>query len=391
MVDREKERELKRRSKADLVRTVMSQDEEMTALYRRVDGYEARLRDYEESRANEEQLYRRIDSLEAEIRKYEQEGTKAKSLQEKTDALESKLREYEEQRNKDMKMYPHVEALENKVREYEAQLDAAREIVGQIEDMEKRLREYEAQGNREAKLSRQVEDLQTRLRESDRQAERAKELSRQVAEIQTKLKESETKANKADEMVRQMEALESKLSASEAELEKEKKRQSDILEAGSLAEAALRITDVFEEAQKSADVYLKSIRDMEEQCRRDIAAKNQEVQVRIDEMLADAKNEAVSIRHDAEMEATRREREADKYYENVKERTRSALMNLSRFNEDYERLKKIAGQKPDETVLVVMDEELEATDGASEESGTDDQMNQTEAAANKSEDLKTSR
>ena len=111
-----------------------------------------------------------------------------------------------------------------------------------------------------------------------------------------------------------------------------------------------------------------NIREMEERYRRDADAKMQEAVKEADDVIEDAKKQADTIianaksegqrlRREAELDAAKREREAEKYYENIKERTRSALMNLSRFNEDYERLKKIAEQQPDEAMLVISSED----------------------------------
>ncbi|MBQ9631383.1 MAG: hypothetical protein IJV04_00485 [Lachnospiraceae bacterium] len=167
----------------------------------------------------------------------------------------------------------------------------------------------------------------------------------------------------------QVDTLTRKIESMEKEArEKEQDRMIELSEAGSIAEASIRITDVFEEAQRAADTYLFNIREMEEHYRLEADVKMRQAEKDADKVLEEAKKQADTIidhaksegqrlRREAEFEAAKREREAEKYYENIKERTRSALMNLSRFNEDYERLKKIAEQQPDEAMLVVSNED----------------------------------
>ena len=166
--------------------------------------------------------------------------------------------------------------------------------------------------------------------------------------------------------------------------EKEQDRSIELSEAGNIAEASLRITDVFEEAQKAADTYLLNIREMEERHRiaveqkfkaADEAAKKivSDAGEKAKSIIAKAEEDGKNIIAEAQKEAERREKEADKYYDNIKERTKSALMNLSRFNEDYEKLKKIAGQKPEDGVLVVSGDGKLGSNVAAEDGSLDPQ------------------
>lgn len=59
------------------------------------------------------------------------------------------------------------------------------------------------------------------------------------------------------EQCRRNEALEKELAEVKAQLEE---KNLKIEQAGSLAEASLALTNVFEEAQKAADLYLENIR-----------------------------------------------------------------------------------------------------------------------------------
>ena len=173
-----------------------------------------------------------------------------------------------------------------------------------------------------------------------------------------------------------------------AEIEKEARdiaqdRRIEISEAGSIAEASIRITDVFEEAQKAADVYLFNIRELEEQHKREVDIRMKEAQdeaagiveearKQAEALVKEGRAEGARIRAEASLAASKREKEADKYYENIKERTRSALMNLSRFNEDYEKLKQIAEHQPEESMLVISSEDGKARSDVGTEDGTID-------------------
>ena len=140
-------------------------------------------------------------------------------------------------------------------------------------------------------------------------------------------------------------------------MERQQNQRIDLEEAGSVAEASLRLTDVFREAQKAADIYLMNIQDMEERGKAEFEQKVQEASDEARRILVEAEKEGRKLRRQAELEASRREHEADKYYETIRERTRSALVNLSRFNEDYENLKKIADNQPSESLLIMTNDD----------------------------------
>ncbi len=80
-------------------------------------------------------------------------------------------------------------------------------------------------------------------------------------------------------------------------------RHLDICDAGSIAEAALRVNGVFEAAEAAAQQYLENIRllsqrqeeiclQMERDCREKIRQQLAETQAQCDEMIANAKLEA---------------------------------------------------------------------------------------------------
>ncbi len=210
-------------------------------------------------------------------------------------------------------------------------------------------------------------------------------------ELSSSVRERELKKTGKPELIRLVLSLEAQLEAAKRSIEDTKKealeaakdRRIELSEAGSIAEASVRITDVFEEAQKAADTYLFNIRELEERHKEEVDIKMQEAEKeakrivtdaekQADSIIAGAKSEGQRLRREAELESAKREREADKYYENIKERTRSALVNLSRFNEDYERLKKIASQQPDEGMLVVSGGEGEEKNDVGGEDGSID-------------------
>lgn len=74
-----------------------------------------------------------------------------------------------------------------------------------------------------------------------------------------KLKKNELMQLLYEQQLR-IEELEEALKKAESELNDKRVR---IAESGSIAEAALKLTEIFEEAQKAADIYLSSIRDTE--------------------------------------------------------------------------------------------------------------------------------
>lgn len=85
-------------------------------------------------------------------------------------------------------------------------------------------------------------------------------------------------------------------------------------QSGSVAEAALRLNDVFDNAQRAADDYLESIR---------IANANPEEYVR--RVQDDAQAKADQIIADAERRAERIRQDADEYWQHMRSRVQELL------------------------------------------------------------------
>lgn len=162
-----------------------------------------------------------------------------------------------------------------------------------------------------------------------------------------------------DDLQGQMEGLRAEIERLKAEMEDKdaevaaarESRTIELQEAGSIAEASLRISGVFAEAQKAADTYLENIRQLEARTKNECVRREQAAEALAKKLVADARQESEQILNDAELAGAKREREAEQYYDSVKERTRSALTNLSRFHEDYVNLKRIADGSASEKVI----------------------------------------
>ena len=74
---------------------------------------------------------------------------------------------------------------------------------------------------------------------------------REILEIMLK------QGEKIDTLRARIEELEAEIAAKEAELQK---HEFDIQKFGSIAEAALQVTNIFEEAEEAARIYLENLR-----------------------------------------------------------------------------------------------------------------------------------
>ncbi len=118
-----------------------------------------------------------------------------------------------------------------------------------------------------------------------------------------KLKRSELLSMLLDE-VRENEALRRQIDEIGAEL---KDKRTRIANAGSIAEASLQLTRIFEDAQAAADQYLMNIRQLEERWMDEPDEVGQEVLNRqaSEEVLESARREAEEIREKARQDADR--------------------------------------------------------------------------------------
>lgn len=114
-------------------------------------------------------------------------------------------------------------------------------------------------------------------------------------------------------LVEQTKTVESLRRQLEASNEKLEERKFSIQEAGSIAEASIKITDVFKAAQQAADLYLENVRSTQFNC---------------DEMLAQAQEKADQILSDAQAQADRIVSEAQSQSAQLLEQTRQECENM---------------------------------------------------------------
>lgn len=88
--------------------------------------------------------------------------------------------------------------------------------------------------------------------------------------------------------------------------------------AGSLAEAALSLNDVFAAAQAAADQYLESVKAGEEEARARAQQITAQAETEADKLLADARRDAETITKQAE-------KEADKQWDLFRRQVRQAI------------------------------------------------------------------
>ena len=88
--------------------------------------------------------------------------------------------------------------------------------------------------------------------------------------------------------------------------------------AGSLAEAALSLNDVFAAAQSAADQYLESVKAGEKEARTQAQKITEQAQAEADKLLEDARRDAETITKQAE-------KEADKQWDLFRRQVRQAI------------------------------------------------------------------
>lgn len=89
-----------------------------------------------------------------------------------------------------------------------------------------------------------------------------------------------------------------------------------IEDSGSMAEAAMRLSGVFDQAQQAADDYLQSIR-----------LANKEPEAYANTVLAQAREEAEALIAEAERRSARIHAEADEYWNMMRSRVQGLLQN----------------------------------------------------------------
>ena len=66
--------------------------------------------------------------------------------------------------------------------------------------------------------------------------------------------------------------------------------------AGSIADAAISVSNVFSDAQMSADLYLREIICMKEDTEKECAKKIEDAEIKVKEILADGKNKFANLK-----------------------------------------------------------------------------------------------
>lgn len=102
---------------------------------------------------------------------------------------------------------------------------------------------------------------------------------------------------------KELEALREELARTKEELARAQEQPEGVVlapeNAGSIAEAALQVTNVFAEAQKAADEYLKNIAKMHEQQAAEAAKRDEESRRQAEEIIAKAEEKCRAMEEDA--------------------------------------------------------------------------------------------
>ncbi|MBQ9325890.1 MAG: DNA repair protein [Clostridia bacterium] len=104
------------------------------------------------------------------------------------------------------------------------------------------------------------------------------------------------------EQQRQLEELQRQLAEAQEELND---RRIHIDASGSIAEAALRVTHIFEDAQKAADMYLDHVKERTAQQEKELDELERTSRTKMERLLDDAARQATGIVGNARAEAAR--------------------------------------------------------------------------------------
>lgn len=114
----------------------------------------------------------------------------------------------------------------------------------------------------------------------------------------------------------------------EAEQDKLRRREISIREAGSIAEASLKLSGMFEAADEAVELYVENIKSS---CERQ--------QIEYDETIAKAEEIASGIISDAENEKQRKMKEADEYWQQLSTK-------LEEFYKSHQEIKALMAAQP---------------------------------------------
>lgn len=114
-------------------------------------------------------------------------------------------------------------------------------------------------------------------------------------------------------------------------------------EAGSIADASLRITGVFESAQMAADLYLENVKQLSERQNEECARVEQERREKADQLLAETQEECASMKAETEAKCAQMvaqaKAESQRYWDEVSEK-------MSQFAQQYAGLWDLFSNRP---------------------------------------------
>ena len=138
-------------------------------------------------------------------------------------------------------------------------------------------------------------------------------------------------------------ALKEKLEKAEAELEK---KEITLTEAGSIAEAALKINGVFEAAQAAGQQYLDSIKSLSEKQDALSRIKERETREKCERQIAETQNHCFALEEETRIKCAEMQRKAENeskiYWDDVSRR-------LEKFYRDHEGLRELLSRAYSET------------------------------------------
>lgn len=124
---------------------------------------------------------------------------------------------------------------------------------------------------------------------------------------------------------KEMEGLKERLAEAEAQVEK---RQIAIDEAGSIAEASLALSGIFEAAEEAVSQYMENIKDLNDRQQKVYVQKEQENRKKAEEILKKAQRGADLLLNSTREECRRMEEDTRKQCRRLEEDTRKRCENM---------------------------------------------------------------
>lgn len=140
------------------------------------------------------------------------------------------------------------------------------------------------------------------------------------------------------EIIYRLQEEEDKLRTENASLKKElEKRELDIAEAGSIAEAALGLNGVFDAAQSAADQYLTEVKRLRDEAGAAALKLLEEARTQAARTVAEAEQQRDAMLAEAEQETDRRWREFDSKVQRTLEANSELRSLMAAFSEDRQK------------------------------------------------------